>query len=346
MKTTVKVWCPLRKGDNLHVSPKWGEISTPTRFVSKQPTLMTATSASELGLASRFVNGLLGIKPIANFAKAQARTMMIKRAESIGVPWSQGAAALRERGAAVWDTERKQLESPDLAYPDYYLRSFHAYETGNLSWQAATEVEFASYAAHAHIWPELGAKGDAKLRQSYHDHLQHHIPSVPKDILDMGCGAGLSTFALQTTYPQAQLTGLDLSPYFLAIAQYQSRKRQSPIHWLHRAAEQTHLPDQSFDLISLCLVCHELPRTATQQIFKEARRLLRPNGHLAIMDMNPQSEVHKKLPPYVLTLLKSTEPYLDDYFTFDIAQAMIDAGFQQPYLACNSPRHRSIIAAL
>jgi hypothetical protein len=62
------------------------------------------------------------------------------------------------------------------------------------------------------------------------------------------------------------------------------------------------------------------------------------------MDMNPRSEVHAKMPPYILTLLKSTEPYLDDYFTFDIESAIESAGFTRPTVTCNSPRHRTIIA--
>ena len=303
---------------------------------------MTAASPQAPRLASRLVNGLLAVKPLANFAKFQARKMMIERAESIGVPWTQRASNLMSRGLEVWDAERQAIQDPDLEYPDYYVVSFHAYETGNLSWEAATEVEVASYAAHARIWPESGAKGDARLRQSYHDVIREQVPTAPKDILDMGCSVGLSTLALQATYPEAQLTGLDLSPYFLAIATHNTPN--TSIQWLHRAAEDTRLPDNSFDLVSICLVCHELPRTATQEIFAEARRLLRPQGHLAVMDMNPQSDVHKKLPPYVLTLLKSTEPYLDDYFSFDIQQAFVEAGFQKPSLTCNSPRHRTLVA--
>lgn len=93
-------------------------------------------------------------------------------------------------------------------------------------------------------------------------------------------------------------------------------------------------------------MCHELPQLATQQIFQEARRLLRPGGHLAIMEMNPKSEVYAKMPPYVLTLLKSTEPYLDEYFTLDIEQALVEAGFAPPTITCNSPRHRTVIAQL
>ena len=88
------------------------------------------------------INGLLGVKPLANFAKHRARTMMIARAESIGVFWRDEVAQLLARGAAqglnpVWDEELAQLTDPDLTYPDYYLTSFHAYAEGNLGWQPA-----------------------------------------------------------------------------------------------------------------------------------------------------------------------------------------------------------------
>jgi len=39
------------------------------------------------------------------------------------------------------------------------------------------------------------------------------------------------------------------------------------------------------------------------------------------MDMNPQSEVYAKMAPYILTLLKSTEPYLDEYFALRLNSA-------------------------
>jgi len=130
----------------------------------------------------------------------------------------------------------------------------------------------------------------------------------------------------------------------LAVANYRAQQRQANINWVHAAAESTGLPDASFDLVSTFLLCHELPQVPTRQIFAEARRLLRPGGHLAIMDMNPQSEIYKKMPPYILTLLKSTEPYLDEYFALDIEQALVAAGFQTPTITSNSPRHRTVIA--
>ncbi|MBW4563799.1 MAG: class I SAM-dependent methyltransferase [Mojavia pulchra JT2-VF2] len=302
---------------------------------------MTAAVNTAPGLASRFVNGVLAIKPLANLAKHQARQMMIKRAEKMGVSWTKEVQKLQARD---WAMDLAQVENPQLSYPDYYLTSFHAYETGNLSWQAAFEVEPAAYAVHAKIWQGAEAQGDFKLRQSYHEILKNQISNEPQDILDLGCSVGMSTFALQAVYPQAKITGLDLSPYFLAVAEYRSRQRQAQINWVHAPAETTGLPNASFDFVSLFLVCHELPQSATRQIFAEARRLLRPGGHLGIMDMNPKSEAFEKMPPYVLTLLKSTEPYLDEYFTLDIEQALVEAGFQSPTITANSPRHRTVIA--
>lgn len=302
--------------------------------------IMTSSVNSNPGLASRLVNGVLAIKPLANLAKHQARQMMIKRAEKIGVPWTKRVQELKTRD---WESELSQVKNPQTAYPDYYLKSFHAYEDGNLNWEAALEVEVAAYAVHAGIWPDSGAQGDRLLRSSYHEVITSQTPT-PQTILDLGCSVGMSTFALQEVYPSAEITGLDLSPYFLAVAKYSSKERNSTINWLHATAEATDLAANSFDLVSSFLMFHELPQSATKQIFQEAQRVLHPGGYLTIMDMNPKSEIYAKMPPYILTLLKSTEPYLDDYFSLDIVSALVTAGFTTPTIISNTPRHRTIIA--
>jgi ubiquinone/menaquinone biosynthesis C-methylase UbiE len=305
---------------------------------------MTATAELKPRFASRVVNGILAIKPLFGLAKYQARQMMIKRAESMGVAWRKEAAMLQARD---WQAEFDQVNQPSLQYPDYYLRPFHAYEAGNLGWEPATEVEVAAYAVHAKIWTDAGVEGDARLRQSFHTVLKQHLPVAPTAIADLGCSIGMSTFTLQETFPGAAIAGVDLSPYFLAVAQYRTQQRQSDQsapQWIHAAAEATGLPSASYDLVSACLLFHELPSSAAIAILQEARRLLRPGGHLAIMDMNPKSEIYAKMPPYILTLLKSTEPYLDEYFSLDLESAIGEAGFSSPTVTSNTPRHRTLIA--
>jgi ubiquinone/menaquinone biosynthesis C-methylase UbiE len=311
---------------------------------------MTATLNPTDRIVSQLVNSLLSLPFLAKFAKERARALIIKRAEAIGVAWRDDVKFLRSRGGTEafspqWEADLAEITNPTLEYPEYYLTSFHAYDRGNMSWDAAMEVEVAAYSVHAKIFAETGRSGDTRLRQSYHDLLMQALPTPPQAIVDIGCSVGMSTFALQNIYPDAHLTGVDLSPYFLTVANYRAeRERAQNIDWVHAAGEATGLPAASCDLVSLFLICHELPQTATRQIFSEARRLLKPGGHIAIMDMNPQSEIYSQMAPYILTLLKSTEPYLDRYFTLDISQALVDAGFEPPTITANTPRHRTVIA--
>lgn len=322
---------------------------------------MTASALPNPGLVSRWVSRILTVKPLFNVAKSRARAMMVQRAKTIGLDWHQEAALLRSRQGDTafspdWEAALATLTAPNLRYPSYYLQPFHAYEAGNLSWEAAMEVEVASKTVHSQVWSGRNApgdpQGDARLRQSYHTQLQAQLPRSPQRILDIGCSTGLSSFALQAAFPAAWVTGVDLSPHFLAIAQYRDQQRHPQrsaqgfprLELRHAAGEETGLPAETFDLVSVCLVFHELPQTAAIAILHEARRLLKPGGHLSLMDMNPHSAIYAQMPPYLLTLLKSTEPYIDEYFSLDIAAACVVAGFQAPTITANSPRHRTVIA--
>ena len=51
----------------------------------------------------------------------------------------------------------------------------------------------------------------------------------------------------------------------------------------------TKLADNSVNLVNLCLVLHELPAPAAEEILKEAYRILSPGGILAIMEMDPSA---------------------------------------------------------
>lgn len=57
-----------------------------------------------------------------------------------------------------------------------------------------------------------------------------------------------------------------------AVLQAEAGGAPERLTLLHRKAEDTHLPASSFDVVSMCLVAHELPQHATKAILREAYR--------------------------------------------------------------------------
>lgn len=297
-------------------------------------------------LLSRLVNLLIQTRPIYAVMKQQARQVLITTAEKNGIPWRKHYKTLENSGI---ERQLGQIVNPDITYPDYYQVPFHAYDRGNLCWAAAFEAESATHAMALRVWKDellTWQEAQARLRDSFHQVLATYITQPVQDILDLGCSVGISTLALHRYYQNKQhpvhTVGLDLSPYMLTVAKHRDTQAEIAA-WIHANGEETQLPDRSFDLITLQFVIHELPRTATRAIFQEARRLLRPGGCLAIVDNNPQSAVIQNLPPVLFTLMKSTEPWSDDYYTFDVAAAMQTAGFESVMTVASDPRHRTML---
>jgi 2-polyprenyl-3-methyl-5-hydroxy-6-metoxy-1,4-benzoquinol methylase len=140
----------------------------------------------------------------------------------IGVDWKQKVAELEEEKGLLEELYGKM--SRKLTLPDYYLKPFHAYEEGNLSWQAAMEVDPAALTVHALVYTPSNKKdfrrdGDFNLRDYFHQNVKRVFAEKrfsPKRIVDMGCSTGLSTLKLHESFPDAEIIGIDLSPYYLA----------------------------------------------------------------------------------------------------------------------------------
>lgn len=330
-----------------------------TQPSAPSPASTTATAKAKPDWAgddwlSRGVNLLIQTKPIYALMKQQARQVLIKTAEKKGVPWREQAETLARSGVS---DRLDTMTNPAVRYPDYYQVPFHAYDEGNLCWQAAFEAEPATYAMALRVWPQESLEAEeaqTRLRSSFHAVLDQEIRQPITDILDIGCSVGLSTRALHRHYqqrhqqspntqPQPRTIGLDLSPYMLTVAQHRDPAGDIS-QWLHAPAEETGLPDASFDLITMQFVIHELPRFASRTIFQECLRLLRPGGCLALVDNNPKSPVIQNLPPVLFTLMKSTEPWSDDYYTFEVEETLQELGFDYRKTVASDPRHRTIVA--
>ena len=98
-------------------------------------------------------------------------------------------------------------------------------------------------------------------------------------VLEVGCGTGRWLADLQPVVHQS--AGLDLSAGMLQ----QARKREVQFRLVQGRAEQLPFPGATFDLLYCVNALHHFsyPRT----FISEARRLLRPDGALAVVGMDP-----------------------------------------------------------
>ncbi|KAF0922536.1 hypothetical protein E2562_037850 [Oryza meyeriana var. granulata] len=94
------------------------------------------------------------------------------------------------------------------------------------------------------------------------------------------------------------------------------------------------------------VVCHECPARAITRLVNEAFRLLRPGGTIALTDNSPKSKVLQELSPVLFTLMKSTEPFLDEYYMLDLEETMKQAGFVNVHSILTDPRHRTVTATV
>ncbi|KAJ4849269.1 hypothetical protein Tsubulata_018526 [Turnera subulata] len=302
---------------------------------------------------SRLVGALISFKPLYSLLKLGARQVLISTAEKGNIPWREMTKEILESDVYK---EMDSVQNPSIVYPDYYLNPFHAYDEGNLSWLAAAEAEAATMSVGKRAIPNASSTKEANeiVRQNWlsavEQHLQQYSGNVMVgDILDIGCSVGVSTRGLADKFPSARVTGLDLSPYFLSVAQFKEKKRSprtNAIRWIHANGEDTGLPSDSFDLVSIAYVFHECPERAIIGILREAFRVLRPGGTLAVTDQAPKSKVIQELSPVLFTLMKSTEPFLDEYYQTDLEGRMKEAGFVNIETSLTDPRHRTVTATV
>ena len=174
-----------------------------------------------------------------------------------------------------WTETSDRFAAINFKYPEYYCsRDFHGIKGGYLN--AIAPVTYDAVTRFA------APPSEIKLRQQSIDLIQ----GQPRVILDLGCGTGSSTLMLKQAFPQSQVTGLDISPYMLTMAEHKGTKANLVINWQQGLAETTNFNNCSFNLISIAFLFHETPVEISRAILTECQRLLKPGGQIIILDGN------------------------------------------------------------
>jgi ubiquinone/menaquinone biosynthesis C-methylase UbiE len=257
--------------------------------------------------------------------KDDVKSWFIKRGENRGVPFTESYSYFDSK-LAVIKKNYKEIMNDNIEYPDYYLETFHGYETGNMGWDAARDGLPATISIPLSFWPkENPVETTEWYRGNYTQSLSDYYKqssgcSSPKKILDIGGSVGASTQSLLKAFPKSNVSLLDLSPFFLGTAKTFLEDKDSPLYvkdakdrvtYHHELAEATSFQDGTFDVISISFVTHELPTDAIEKLINECSRLLKKGGVFSCLDLD--SNVVMNLPPLRRSLFSISEPHIDDY---------------------------------
>jgi ubiquinone/menaquinone biosynthesis C-methylase UbiE len=211
-----------------------------------------------------------------------------------------------------WEKESDRFRRREIQIPAYYSsQNFHGIEGGYLNPGAAVSYDPITQ----YVLPP----NETIVRQG----LLERIRVKPRRIIDLGCGTGSTTLMLKQAFPQAEVVGLDLSPYMLVRAEDKAKTAGLGIEWLHGNAEETKLPAASFDLVTISLLFHETPVQVTQGILQESLRLLKAGGEAIVLDGNQQTLRHFD---WLNNIFE--EPYIREFAAGNLDAWMDKAGFE------------------
>jgi demethylmenaquinone methyltransferase/2-methoxy-6-polyprenyl-1,4-benzoquinol methylase len=113
-------------------------------------------------------------------------------------------------------------------------------------------------------------------------------------VLDICCGTGSTTALIAPEVDQGHVTGVDLSPDMLAVAQ---KKIIAPwVSFVRASVDALPFGDNSFDHVFCSYGLHEIPREIRAAALKEVRRVLKPGGKFLVLDYGLPKNLVFRLP--------------------------------------------------
>jgi ubiquinone/menaquinone biosynthesis C-methylase UbiE len=217
-------------------------------------------------------------------------------------------AVEKRRHAA--DAAEIAQEETSARYPRYYRQNFHFQTDGYLSAASAERYD--------HQVEVLFGGGAAAMRRQALIPLKTALSGVEDPgLVDIGCGTGRFLRSVKENHPRLRVTGLDLSPYYLAVARRELQP-WSRVRLVEGAAEATPFAEAEFDAATCVYLFHELPPRVRRAVIAEIARILRPNGVLILVDSlqigdEPDYDAMLEAFPYGFH-----EPYYRSYLAEDL----------------------------
>ena len=236
----------------------------------------------------------------------------------------EAVSTLSRRDRATAEDRQIWLGAASDLYPDYYRNAFHYQTDGWMSGRSADVYETSTETLF------LGRQ-DAMQRLSL-------LPLAkglagrdgkPPRLLEVACGTGRFATFLRDNHPAAELTCVDLSPFYL------DKARDNDAYWRRRKAASAGQPappaatfvqakaealpfeDGSFDAVVCVYLFHEMPAEARAAAAAEMARVLAPGGTLVLTDSMQRGD-RPPLDDQLVNFERLNEPHYRDYICTDI----------------------------
>lgn len=173
----------------------------------------------------------------------------------------------------IAEAARSPRSNPRIAYPRWYLQRWHFLPEGYLSRRSAAAYEAVIRRLYniTREAPILNRLTEAMQRQK------------PETILELGCGPGRALETLADAFPEAHLTGVDLSPFMLERAERRNHASRR-IDFVHANGDALPWRKPAFDAAIAIHYFGHLPAGARQPAVAEAHRALAAHGRLYVVD--------------------------------------------------------------
>jgi SAM-dependent methyltransferase len=116
------------------------------------------------------------------------------------------------------------------------------------------------------------------------DEIAPEVEAGARKLLDIGSGTGALAAAAVQRWPEVQVTGIDVSAGMLALADRELRvlpeRQRARIDLVQAPADRLPFADGTFEIAVTTFVLQLVP--SAHQAMREARRVLRPDGTLAL----------------------------------------------------------------
>jgi len=138
----------------------------------------------------------------------------------------------------------------------------------------------------------------------YNSYFKTFNLSGNESILDFGCGGGAGSRCLaKLLNDSGHLTCVDLSNYWINKAK-RRLERYTNVECLAGDIRKLDIPENSFDVISIISVIHDIAPEERQSVIDRLAKLLNKNGKIFIRE--PIKESHGMPVQEILSLLKSS----------------------------------------